>query len=810
MDRVGATIGELDWLSEKLAIEKEYRYPGFWDNAARTQEREQYRNFLASKKAAPVASGFVVDASSLNPYLFDWQAQVVRWALRKGRAALFEDCGLGKTLQQLEWSFQVCKHTGGNVLILAPLSVADQTRSEADKFGIAAAVCRSQADIVPGINITNYEMLAHFEPDSFVGVVLDESSILKSYDGKTRKQITYAFAKTPYRLACSATPAPNDHMELGTHAEFLGAMTRVEMLSMFFVHDGGNTSKWRLKGHAEKVFWRDFVCSWAVCIRKPGDIGYSDEGYILPELIRHEHVVELSQNIGGLLFTPDRLTLAERRDVRRISIDARVAKCAALVNGSTEQWIVWCDLNDESTALAKAIPDAVEVSGPDTVAHKRQTALDFIAGKIRVVVTKGSIWGFGMNLQNCWNLAKVGLSDSFEKVYQIDRRCWRFGQTHAVNAHLIVSDGDGPVVRNIAAKETEFHKMIEGMVGHMSSEMRKEICGVKAEKDEYRRDVKRGDGWTMHLGDCIEVISEMDPDSIDFSIFSPPFASLYTYSASDRDMGNSRDYGEFTRHLLFLCAELKRVIRPGRLVSIHCMNLPTLKERHGYIGIRDFRGDIIREMERVGFIHHSEVVIWKDPVTAMQRTKAIGLLYKQLRKDSTISRQGIPDYLVTFRDPRANLAPVTKVAPPTGATYKHARNVPENEFPVDLWQNYASPVWMDINPSETLQRESAREDADERHIAPLQLQVIERAIRLWTNRGDVVLSPFGGIGSEGYQALKMDRQFIGIELKESYWKQACANLAAAETAGKEQYGLFDCADETGGRIGSGGTRSGAA
>jgi DNA methylase len=277
--------------------------------------------------------------------------------------------------------------------------------------------------------------------------------------------------------------------------------------------------------------------------------------------------------------------------------------------------------------------------------------------------------------------------------------------------------------------------------------------------------IESGKGWTMHLGDCVEVLAhEVPADSIHYSVFSPPFASLYTYSASPRDMGNCRNHAEFFEHFAFLTNELFRVLMPGRCLSFHCMNLPLSKERDGIIGLVDFRGDLIRAFNKAGFVYHSEVCIWKDPVTAMQRTKALGLLHKQLKKDSCMSRQGIADYLVTMRKPGINPERVTHTA---------------ETFPVGEWQEYASPVWMDINPSDTLQRESAREHDDERHICPLQLEVINRALRMWTKEGDTVLSPFAGIGSEGYEAIRANREFIGIELKESYFRQACANLLAA-------------------------------
>ena len=298
------------------------------------------------------------------------------------------------------------------------------------------------------------------------------------------------------------------------------------------------------------------------------------------------------------------------------------------------------------------------------------------------------------------------------------------------------------------------------------------IKGTKRDKAVYSEAVESGEGWEMKLGDCVETLKKIEDNSIHYSVFSPPFASLYTYSNSERDMGNSKNTDEFFEHFQFMISELYRVIMPGRLVSFHCMNLPTSKTNHGHIGIRDFRGDLIRSFEKEGFYYHSEVCVWKDPVTAMQRTKALGLLHKQIKKDACMSRQGIPDYLVTMRKPGENPQRVTNT---------------NQTFPVQVWQQYASPIWMDINPSDTLQFRAARENNDERHICPLQLEVIKRAVRLWTNEGDTVLSPFAGIGSEGYVAVKMERKFIGIELKKSYFDVAVKNLKAAERESKEQY-----------------------
>ena len=731
-----------------------------------------YQEFLAAKAVTSPLCGIDFEPL-LNPMLFPFQADIVRWALKRGRAAIFADCGMGKTPMQLEWA-RVIADTRGPVLILAPLAVAQQTVREGQKFGIDVYYCREQPKVLRGITITNYEMLEHFDPSAFQGIVLDESSILKSYDGKTRTAILAAFEQTPYRLACTATPAPNDYMELGNHAQFVGSMSRVEMLSMFFVHDGGETQQWRLKGHAERDFWK-WLASWSVMIRKPSDLGYEDGAFVLPALTLHEHVIQVEKATDGYLFALEAATLQDRIAARRESVTDRVAECAALVNASDQPWVVWCNLNSESDALRKAIPDAIEIRGNQSPEEKEQGILAFTEGRARVIISKASMTGFGLNWQHCAHMAFVGLSDSWEQFYQAVRRCYRFGQARTVNAHLIIASTEGAVLKNIKDKDAAAGEMAAQIVDHMRIEMQSNIKGMTRTMNEYERNIISSDGWTMHLGDCVEIVKDIPADSIHYTIFSPPFASLYTYSASDRDMGNCKDQGEFLEHFGFLVKDLYRVTMPGRLVSFHCMNLPTSKTHHGYIGIRDFRGDLIRLFESEGWIFHSEVCIWKDPVTAMQRTKALGLLYKQLKKDSAMSRQGIPDYLVTMRKPGENSERVTKT---------------EDGFPVGLWQNYASPVWMDINPSDTLQFRSAREHADERHICPLQLEVIQRGIELWTNPGDTVLSPFAGIGSEGYVALQNGRKFIGAELKRSYFEQACENLRSAKRVMGD---LFDVA-----------------
>ncbi|MBW3636336.1 MAG: helicase [Armatimonadetes bacterium] len=735
---------------------------------------QEYNDFLKSKAIFAESSGFEVAPDAINDQLFPFQKAIVAEALRKGRYAIWADCGLGKTPIQLEWAKHVCRETSGDLLIVAPLAVSSQTAREGTKFGIPVTICRSQADVRPGINITNYEMLQHFDLSHFAGVVLDESSILKNYSGATRNQIIDGFARTPYKLACTATPSPNDHMELGNHAEFLGAMNRTEMLAMFFVHDGGETSQWRLKGHAEEEFWK-WVCSWAVMIRKPSDLGYSDEGFDLPPLTMHEHSIESHIVDEGRLFAVEAQTLTERRNARRNSLEGRVEAAAAVASLSDEPFLLWCDLNDEGDALEKLIPGAVQVAGRHSNEFKEKAMLDFAEGRIRVLVSKPGICGAGMNFQICPNVGFVGLSDSYEAWYQAIRRCWRFGQKNEVQCHMFTSQAEGAVVANIKRKEADAEKMAAAMVGHLKAAGYQTAGKTERSGSNYQRETVSGEKWTAHLGDCVEVMQEMESQSIDYSIFSPPFAALFTYSNSDRDMGNARNPTEFYNHFQFAVKELFRITKEGRLTSFHCMNIPAMKERDGFIGIHDFRGDLIRIFQDCGFVYHSEVCIWKDPVTQMQRTKALGLLHKTIRKDSSMSRQGLADYLVTMRRPGVNAEPIAHT---------------HETFPVDLWQRYASPVWMDINPSDTLQKESARDSRDERHICPLQLEVIRRALQLWSNPDDLIFSPFGGIGSESYIALEMGRRAVTSELKPSYFKQIVANLRNAEVSASQRT-LFD-------------------
>ena len=712
---------------------------------------EQYEVFLNGKIKNHKNQGIIINEDDLNPSLFDFQKFIVKVALEKGKFALFTDTGTGKTIMQLEWANHISKHTNKPVLILAPLAVSGQTIQEGIKFDIE--VKRPKADqLDPGVYITNYEQIDNINPFNYSGIVLDESSILKNFTGKTRTRIIEAFTDTPFKLACTATPSPNDYMELGNHAEFLNVMSRNEMLAMFFVHDMKHTSKWRLKGHARKDFWQ-WVSYWAVMMMKPQDIGFSAEGYDLPELKIIDHKIETPKTDNGLLFNDISVNATSFNQELRNTKDNRIEKAAEIANNTTDNIIIWIKQNEEADALKKLIPEAVEVRGNEKPEIKEKKLLGFGKDEFRVLITKPKIAQFGLNYQNCHNQIFAAPDFSFEGLYQAIRRSYRFGQKEEVNIYIISTDTMTNVIKSLDRKQNEFEKM--------QQEMRK--AGVNMGKTEevtnVNKETVQGDGFKMVLGDSVQEIKNVESESIGLSVFSPPFADLYTYSNNHQDMGNSKDYNEFFKHFDFLTSELYRIIKPGRLVVIHCMDLPIQKGKEGYIGLRDFSGMIVKNYQEHGFIYHDRITIWKDPVVEMQRTKALGLLHKQIKKDSSMCRTGIPDYLLVFRREGDNPEPIKN----TG-------------IPVDLWQQYASPVWNDINYSNTLQRTSARAENDEKHIAPLQLETIARAIHLWSNPGDIVFSPFAGIGSEGYQALKMDRKFHGIELKQSYFEQAVKNL----------------------------------
>ena len=756
-----------------------------------------YQEFIDSKNITNDYFGF--EPKNISQSLFDFQQDIVGWAVKKGRAAIFADTGLGKTAMQIEWARQVANHTNGNVLIVAPLCVANQTVREGVKFGASINYCRSQDAVKSGINITNYEMLKHFDVSTFAGVVLDESSILKSYMGKTKRMIIDACESVQYRLACTATPSPNDYLELGNHAEFLGVMPSNEMIMRFFINDTMEAGAYMLRPHAADKFWQ-WCASWSVCLSNPSDMGYDGDKYILPTL--NQSFVEVSTEslepgADDDMFRTVIINATSIHKEGRLTAELRAVEVAKLVNESEEPWLVWCNTNYEADALKGLIPNAVDLRGSDTVEKKESSLEGFIDGSIRVLITKPSIAGMGLNLQHCRNMAFVGLSYSYEDYYQAIRRCYRFGQKREVNCYVMAADSERSILKIIQEKEKAHHTM--------KSEMTKAISIFHSETDMQNNTPyfgkQSGNNWELHHGDCVHVAQKIESGTIDLSVYSPPFSNLYIYSDSEYDMGNSSDDGEFMKHYSYLAEELYRITREGRLTVIHCKDLPMYKGRDGAAGLRDFPGEIIKMYESKGWVFHSRVTIWKDPVIEMQRTKNHGLLYKQLCKDSAASRQGMADYLIVMRKwgDESKWESVTRggerfcdykgmtQCQPTDKDLALARTEEEEKrlYSIAVWQRYASPVWFDINQTNVLNKMQAKEKDAERHICPLQLDVIERAVELWSNPNDLVFSPFTGIGSEGYVSLKMGRRFVGAELKKSYFDIACTNLDDAISVKQE-------------------------
>ncbi len=710
----------------------------------------------------PVWGGSPIPHDGLPLYLFRFQERLVAWALRKGRAAIWADTGLGKTPMQLAWASQVT----GRTLILAPLCVTHQTVAMGRTFGVTVGRLDSDAQI----QCVNYERLHEVNPARYEAVVLDESSILKALDGKTRTRLIRMFSGTPHRLCCTATPAPNDVAELANHCEFLGILTRQEMLATFFVHDEAG---WRLRGHARKTFYR-WLASWGMFLRRPSDIGESDDGFDLPPLEITEQVVGSDWSpVGGALF-PDIRGIQGRSAVRRSTADARVAAAADLILAHDGPWIAWCGMNREQDLLAQALhgESVISVQGSDAASEKEARLLAFLRGDVRILISKARIVGFGLNLQCCAQMVFVGIGDSFEQYYQCLRRCWRFGQTSPVRAWIVVSDHEGAVVANVKRKEVMHARMCGEMIANMADAEMEEL-GIRSPRIEApRKERFLGERWELRQGDCVEELQAIAPQSVDFSVYSPPFQSLFTYTASPRDLGNNATPQAFLEHFGYAVRGLLRVTKLGRLTACHIAQVTTTKVTHGVIGMTDLRGDVIRAFVKGGWIFHGEIFIDKDPQAQAIRTHSKALLFVQLRKDSSWLRPALADSVVLFRAPGENAVPI------------------HPDISNDEWIEWARPIWYGIRESDTLQAAEARGNDDDRHICPLQLGTIERCVRLWSNPGELVLSPFAGIGSEGWEAIRLGRRFLGIELKSEYARVAVKNLQEIERRTLHQLPLF--------------------
>lgn len=743
----------------------------------------EYNEFLETKKRTVKALGKQIDKGLINKTLFEFQADIVHWAVKMGRCAVFADTGLGKTFIQLEWARLI----GDTVLIFAPLSVARQTIREGKKIGIEAKYIRHESEIQLGINITNYENIDNFQNSQTLldGIILDESSILKAIAGVTRRKLINFFENVPYKLCCTATPAPNDYTELGNHAEFLGVCSTAEMLSTYFVnanktservtsdgivvrkkHSNKNGTQWRMRYHAQSDYFR-WLSSWAMAIRKPSDLGYDDKGFKLPSLNMIPVITNAQYVPVDELFFSGLKGLKQRADVRNQTAEKKLAEIKKLIDGK-EQWIIWCGLDVEAKFAKDNIEDAHEVKGSDDAEKKAQTFEEFQDKKIRILITKPKIGGFGMNFQNCHNMIFFGMNDSWESFYQCIRRCYRFGQKKEVNVYMVLSDIEMEIYENIKRKGEMSERMMNGLIEEVKTYEMEELGkdSVKIQTDYTEKTIK-GNNFTAMLGDSCERLKEIADKSIDLSVYSPPFADLYTYSATERDLGNSFGWDEFLVHYGFIIRELLRITKQGRISCVHTSDIPAMQMKDGYIGVRDFPGAVIKAHIDAGWIFHGRAIVTKNPQAQAIRTHSKALLFAQLRRDSTDSRPALLDHILIFKK--------------DGKAEQSVNPVANGEIDNEKWINWAGGIWTGISESDTLQYTTARDKSDEKHICPLQLGTIERCIKLYSNPGEQVLTPFGGIGSEAYQALKFGRKATLIELKQSYFRIAVENLKAIES-----------------------------
>lgn len=721
---------------------------------------DEYLKFLETKKTKVVESGFDVCESELSAHLFDFQKYCVKRMLKLGKGGVFAGCGNGKTLIQLEWASRVAEHEDSPVLILAPLSVSKQTIAEGAKFGYKVERYANMTD-TSRLVITNYEQLDNVDCDKFAGVVLDESSILKNFTGHYKRLLIEKFKRTPYKLCCSATPSPNDLNEIGNHSEFLDVLDAQDMRSKWFVREDG-MNNYRLKGHAKADFY-GWIASWAIVFENPADIGFTESGKLfkLPKLNYHQHQIEIPPE-DGYLFSRGVANATNFNAELRKTKEQRIQLAAKIASETDGQVLIWIKQNEEGDMLRALLPEAVEVKGSDKDTDKEQRLLDFADGKIRILISKAKICGYGMNFQKCGTQIFVAPDFSFEDFYQQVRRSYRFGREGDVNIHLIITD----TMQNARAIIEEKQRKFEEMQREINRNVNQHTYGLL---NDYEYAEYRDEKVLLMKGDTTIEIKRIPDNSVDLIIFSPPFSSLFTYSNYIHDMGNNGSHEEFFQQYAFLLKELYRILKPGRLMCCHTKDLGVYKNAAGYTGMYDFTGEHTRAVLNEGFKLHSKVTIYTDPVLEMQRTKTQRLLYKQVTSDSSKTGIGMAEYITIFKKWDGN-----------EEDWEPITNLTKQNFPLETWQKWASPVWMDIKRTDVLTAHEGTAMGDEKHICPLQLEVINRLVNLWSNEGEVVFTPFLGIGSEIYMAVKNNRRGIGCELKDSYYETAIKNIQKAE------------------------------
>lgn len=790
----------------------------------------------------------------LAPHLFDYQEWIVRRAYERERFAIFADTGLGKTAMQLEWARLVTLAHGGRTLIVAPLNVVHQTIDEArhfygDTLPVADLTKRAAFDewltTGTGIGILNYEKFDGAGPGDrwnrddgplpVDAVVLDESSMLKAF-GTRKFAVLRAFDGCRYKLACSATPAPNQRTEFAQHAVFLGQVrATTEYLTAYFVNRDGD---WQFKPHSHEA-WVANLSAWAVFVRDPKAWGFADHLADMPPLMESFHEVPLTdeQMAAARRFesgdqpslfgaTPGGVT--SRTKMMQIAhgflLDSgRVAErypthkpgwIRDLIcrEHADEQVIVWVTFDEEGDALAEAIPFARHLSGRTPVAERNEVIDLFRAGDVdapRVLILKPAMFGFGVNLQACAVQVFSTITDSFERYYQCVRRSHRYGQTRPVKIYVPLTQLDDAICRNVMDKQSTFlddaRTLEDAVVGKLRPRDTSEVRIVNP-TPQVELDRTTGEHWTMVHADSLAHLPTMEPGSVDLAVFSPPFAALYAYSKALGDMGNVRGDAEFRLQWRWFAERLLPVMRPGRVVGIHCKEIIRFANTSGYRHCYDFPSDLRDGLVDAGFHYHRRITIEKNPQLEATRNKETSLLHVTALRDASASMPQTGEYLMVFTAPGVNEVPVTHERD-EHSFERHTAWMnsiwPEPDEPaageVEQWQAFLYPegpvsVWRGIRETDVLNAQVAKEKPDERHVCPLQLTLIDRCVRLWSNPGELVLSPFGGIGSEGWASIGARRRFYGIELKESYYRTACRFLARREAEVHGTRSLFDTGD----------------
>jgi superfamily II DNA or RNA helicase len=749
---------------------------------------KDYTAFLDSKKLVVSEYGIAIQREDVHPALFEFQRDIVVWAVKRGRAAIFADVGLGKTAMQLEWARQLNVMT----LIVAPLAVAQQTVRQARLLlDMEVRYVRSQAEVAADCRfyITNYEMIEHFDPAAFEAVVLDESSILKAFSGVTKKRLVAMFSATRYRLACTATPAPNDLLEIGNHADFLGVMSSRLMTSIFFAHESqgkkNSANKYRLKRHAVSKFY-EWLASWAVALKKPSDLGYSDVGYDLPELKITLQTVDGHYTEAGVLpgFSTNALSAVAAKKVRRATIESRASVVISQVTATpAQQYIIWTGLNDEAAHLHQHIADSANLHGSLSPDEKVQLIDDFVSGRIRVLITKSSIAGMGVNMQNCARMIFCGLDYSWEQFYQSIGRIYRFGQqADSVQVTVVISEQERSIYDEISRKGQEARRMTDELIKSSQAHMTGAVHGAQHANWQYQTaDVTAPSGkWRLLLGDSCERMREIATDSVHLSVYSPPFGgTIYIYSATERDLGNSRTNDEFLEHYRYIVRETLRVTLPGRYTCVHIQDTKLYANRDGARGIYPLSDEIVRLHLSEGWTYRARITIDKNPQAVATRNHDNDLLFITGQRDGCDLAPMNTDYLLVFEKPGDNPVPTQP--------YQNG------EMSEQEWCLWARAIWYDIRETDVLNVDVARSDEDERHLCPLQLPLIMRCVKMWSNPGELVFTPFAGIGSEMYEAVRWRRRALGIELKPEYHRVAVRNLNACEAlyGGKTLFDLLD-------------------